>query len=260
MEGGTENDTYYVDSWSDDGNAANDDLIIELAGGGSDLVYSSVSYVLPEEVDRLTLTGVNAINATGNAMANTITGNTGANQIFGLAGNDILDGGDGDDIIDGGDGNDTLKGGIGNDQLSGGTMVDTIDGGAGNDQLYGGDSNDTLLGQAGADVLVGGKGKDVMTGGSDADTFLLAFGTPLQTPAFRTRSSIFQEWMTSSTSMYSGPHLLPMPKRRSALQATPTDWRPRNHWHRRSEGRICRRAVDGWLFWDGDGNGAIDQA
>ncbi len=49
-----------------------------------------------------TLNGGDAINGTGNDLANIINGNDDNNQLFGGAGNDILTGNDGNDLIDGG--------------------------------------------------------------------------------------------------------------------------------------------------------------
>src|SRR3546814_2042801 len=72
MDGGAGNDSFYVDTWSDDGFAGNDDQVIELAGGGSDLVYASVSYRLAANVEKLTMTGAAAINGMGNELTNTI--------------------------------------------------------------------------------------------------------------------------------------------------------------------------------------------
>ena len=67
-------------------------------GRGHRRVQSGVSYTLGANVENLTLTGTGDINATGNALDNTLTGN---------AGNNILDGGAGDDTMVGGTGNDT---------------------------------------------------------------------------------------------------------------------------------------------------------
>ena len=71
MAGGKGNDTYVVDSTGD--------TATELASEGTDLVQSSVSFVLGANVENLTLTGAAAINATGNTLANALIGNAAAN-------------------------------------------------------------------------------------------------------------------------------------------------------------------------------------
>jgi Ca2+-binding RTX toxin-like protein len=80
LAGGTGNDTYIVDDTSDD--------IGEAAAGGTDTVRSSVSYTLGANLENLTLTGADAINGTGNSLANILTGNDGANILAGEGGND----------------------------------------------------------------------------------------------------------------------------------------------------------------------------
>jgi Ca2+-binding RTX toxin-like protein len=117
MLGGAGNDTYVVDNAGD--------MVYEsttatsgIDAGGTDTVQSSVSYALGRFVEKLTLTGVSAINATGNTLANTLVGNGAANTLNGGAGNDTLDGGAGDDSLTGGLGADTFVFGAGTDTVT----------------------------------------------------------------------------------------------------------------------------------------------
>lgn len=89
MTGTAANDVFTVDNASD--------TIAEAAGGGTDTVVSSVSYVLPTEVENLNLVGQLALNGKGNA------------------GNNVLRGNDGDNILRGAGGTDQYYGGLGND-------------------------------------------------------------------------------------------------------------------------------------------------
>jgi len=107
MKGGTGNDIYVVDNVADQ--------VIENANEGTDTINASVSFALGANIEKLTLTGTASIDATGNALANTLTGNAAVN---------ILNGGAGNDILSGGAGNDTLIGGAGADKLTGGTGDD----------------------------------------------------------------------------------------------------------------------------------------
>ena len=89
MIGGTGDDAYYVDSIND--------RVLENVGEGYDTIYSSVSYTLPANVERLILTGTADLSATGNGAANTLIGNSGNNVLIGGGGADILTGGGGAD-------------------------------------------------------------------------------------------------------------------------------------------------------------------
>ena len=80
-EGG--NDTYIVDDTGDQ--------VAEGANAGVDLVQSAVNFVLPENVENLTLTGIVNLQGTGNALANKITGNDGSNVLDGAGGGDTME-------------------------------------------------------------------------------------------------------------------------------------------------------------------------
>ena len=103
MSGGNGNDIYNVDSSSD--------TVTEGSGQGTDIIFSSATFTISENVENLYLTGSSNINVTGNNDANVIRGNSGRNN---------LNGGDGDDQLFGNAGNDTLIGGDGNDLINGG--------------------------------------------------------------------------------------------------------------------------------------------
>ena len=90
MIGTPGNDTFIVDDAGD--------TIIEVVGQGTDTVMSSVSYVLPDNVENLTLTGYADLAAGGNTLVNVITGNAGNNVLTTDDGRDTLIGGAGDDV------------------------------------------------------------------------------------------------------------------------------------------------------------------
>ncbi len=120
MAGGLGNDTYLVENAGD--------VVTENLNQGIDTVSSRLTYILPVNVENLTLTGTAAINGTGNDQSNVITGNNAANQLNGGAGNDTLNGGVGNDTLNGGTGTNTLTGGTGNDVFKFTTLghIDTI--------------------------------------------------------------------------------------------------------------------------------------
>lgn len=155
LQGGAGNDTYII---------ARNDVIIEQAGGGIDLVQSSISHTLGANIENLTLTGTTNLNGTGNGANNSITGNAGANRLGGLGGNDTLTGAAGNDTLDGGLGNDRLIGGDGTDSLIGGDGNDTLDGGLGNDTMAGGLGNDRYVVNAAGDIITeaAGAGTDTV--------------------------------------------------------------------------------------------------
>ncbi|MEH2369148.1 beta strand repeat-containing protein [Nostoc sp.] len=207
LNGGVGNDIYTVDNIND--------LITEGSDVGTDLVKSSVNWVLGNNLENLTLTGSGAINGTGNSLNNILVGNSGANTLNGVDGNDSLFGSSG---------NDTLLGGVGDDSLNGGAGTDSLDGGVGND-IYtvdnvndliieyldagtdlvnssvnwvlgnnlenltltgtgaingtGNSLNNILMGNNGANTLTGGDGNDSLFGNSGNDTLFGSAGDDL---------------------------------------------------------------------------------
>ncbi|HTU10088.1 MAG TPA: M10 family metallopeptidase C-terminal domain-containing protein [Allosphingosinicella sp.] len=105
-------DIYYVDGV--------DDIIVELAGEGSDTLYARGAYALAAGVSVETL--VMALDTPGYPW--TLTGNELGQRIIGNLGIDVLSGLAGDDMLSGGRGNDRLIGGLGSDRLEGGAGAD----------------------------------------------------------------------------------------------------------------------------------------
>lgn len=100
MSGGAGNDTYYVDNAGDTVTETSA-LVDEI-----DLVSSTVTFKLGDNIENLILTGTLGAYGTGNNLDNMLTGNTAANSLVGGSGNDTLNGGTGADTMDGGDGDD----------------------------------------------------------------------------------------------------------------------------------------------------------
>lgn len=170
MTGGAGKDTYYVDNAGD--------RVIEVNGGGTDRVLSSVSHTLASYVENLTLTGTANIKGTGNGLDNIITGNAGSNVLSGLGGNDKLDGGRGADTLVGGPGNDTYyvdnsadriveTAGAGTDRVFS-SITYTLSGNVENLTLTG-SANINGTGNAQDNVLIGNNGDNVLSGGSGGD-------------------------------------------------------------------------------------------
>jgi Ca2+-binding RTX toxin-like protein len=100
MTGAAGNDVYWVDSTGD--------VVTEAVSSGTDLVNSSLNYLLGSNLENLTLVGTSAISGTGNAVANTLIGNAAANTLNGGSGNDRLAGDGGNDMLTGSTGTDTF--------------------------------------------------------------------------------------------------------------------------------------------------------
>ncbi|MCZ8233760.1 MAG: matrixin family metalloprotease [Inhella sp.] len=172
--GGTGDDSYVVDSSSD--------VITEALNEGIDSVSASASYTLSSNIERLTLTGSNALNATGNALNNTLVGNAGANRIDGGAGLDTMTGGAGNDVYvvdNAGDVVTELAGG-GADKVEAsvsytlGAEVESLTlMGTGPINGTGNALANTLTGNSGSNRLDGGLGIDTLVGGAGDDTYVV---------------------------------------------------------------------------------------
>ncbi len=200
MAGYEGDDLYFVD------NAL--DKAVEKLNQGHDAVQALVSYTLGANVEDLVLKGLQAIDGTGNTVANSITGNSKDNKLNGGAGNDILLGMAGDDRLTGGTGADQMLGGVGDDFYEVDNALDTVAelanegidivetsvsyalganvenliltgtaainamGNALDNDLQGNDAANMLTGDAGDDTLNGKKGLDTLVGGAGNDTYL----------------------------------------------------------------------------------------
>jgi Ca2+-binding RTX toxin-like protein len=89
LDGGLGNDIYVVSTG---------DILTD--AGGTDLIYSPVSWALANGFENLELTGTAATSASGNFLSNHIVGNGAANTLRGRDGNDTLTGGGGADFFD----------------------------------------------------------------------------------------------------------------------------------------------------------------
>ncbi len=203
LEGGSGDDTYYISD-------ATDDMIVELADGGYDMVRASRSYVLADGVSIEEMRAVDGdadIDLTGNDLSHVLLGNMGRNVIRGGVGDDSLFGAAGDDtLIDLKGGKDTFDGSIGHDTVSyyavddgngievymhggkanrgaaeGDTYIsidvidatnynDTLEGNNDDNGFWGANGNDDLKGFSGNDTLSAGDGNDILDGGSGNDT------------------------------------------------------------------------------------------
>jgi Ca2+-binding RTX toxin-like protein len=187
MRGGTGNDGYNVDDAGD--------VIIENPGEGTDLVRSTVSIVLAENLENVILGGPSnnppEIFAAGNALDNSMIGNGADNILNGRGGEDRMFGYGGNDtyVVDSaGDlvgevannGIDTVLTAVSRGILEANvehlTMIGTGNiNGSGNEDnnvIRGNDGFNVINGREGNDTILAGLGRDTQYGGKGNDTFV----------------------------------------------------------------------------------------
>jgi Ca2+-binding RTX toxin-like protein len=157
---------------------------IELEAAGTNRAEEQVDISAFNEIERLTITGENALvldltspnlteidatQNTGGVELNDLNSASQDVEFLGSQGDDLVRTGTGNDTITGNDGDDDIDAEAGDDSIEGGQGDDTLDGNAGADTLLGGEGDDLMRGAGGADLIEGGDGDDTIFGGNNAD-------------------------------------------------------------------------------------------
>ncbi|MEQ1714680.1 MAG: cadherin domain-containing protein, partial [Hyphomicrobium sp.] len=180
MSGGDGNDIYVADMAGDVASETN-----AAAAGGIDSVIASATFTLGANIERLFLTGAQAIGGTGNTLSNLLDGsaNTAANTLKGLRGNDIYIVGAGDIIDELGPasgGIDTIFSNksynLGNALTVKGLVENLLLTGTLASNGFGNTLANTITGNGAANILAGGQGNDRLTGGAGGDSFVFNTG------------------------------------------------------------------------------------
>ncbi len=193
--GGLGDDLYIVSD--------SEDEIVENSGEGMDTVQSSISWVLDDHFENLTLSGIAGINGTGNGLDNILVGNNANNVLTGNGGNDTIDGGIGRDTMIGGTGDDVYFVERSKDQIleEEDEGIDTVyssatyslrenienliltgvysRNGHGNgldNLIIGNEGANVLSGRGGNDTLDGGVGNDALYGDAGDDLYIYNSG------------------------------------------------------------------------------------
>jgi Ca2+-binding RTX toxin-like protein len=169
------NDTYYVDNTLD--------RVFEAAGGGTDLVFSFVSFHAGGQyIENVTLVGAANTNVVGNSLNNILIGNSGNNTLNGAAGADQMSGGAGNDIYYVNNTGDQIfeNAGEGYDKVlttatftlaAGQEIEELTQQGSAGINAYGNEFNNILRGNSGNNILDGGAGYDILIGGGGIDSY-----------------------------------------------------------------------------------------
>jgi Ca2+-binding RTX toxin-like protein len=147
-----------------------------------------VTYAIQANIENLTLTGTDGINATGNTLNNILVGNTGSNILDGGAGIDTLIGGAGDDTYSVDSTTDVITEAVnaGSDTVASSVTfslaaIANVENlsltGTASIRGTGNSVNNMIIGNSGSNQLNGGAGIDTLVGGFGDDTYVVDSST-----------------------------------------------------------------------------------
>ena len=181
--GGTGNTIFVVNNASD--------VVQDTSSSANNTLRSSVTYVLPTNVNALVLTGTSALKGTANSGNDTLTSNTGLDTLVGGAGNDTFVVSNSGDIVQDTSSTSTntilstvaftLPTNVNTLTFTGNTALHGT-GNAGNDSMTANSGADTLSAGNGTDTLVSGTtGADSLVAGTGNDLFIVNFAGDIVT-------------------------------------------------------------------------------
>jgi trimeric autotransporter adhesin len=181
--GGAGNTTFVVNNISD--------VVQDTSTTASNTLRSSVTYVLPTNVNALILTGTAALKGTANAGNDTLTSNTGIDTLVGGAGNETFVISNASDVVQETSTSATnliqstvaftLPTNVNSLTFTGSAALHGT-GNAGNDKMTANSGADTLSAGNGTDTLVSGTtGADSLVAGTGNDLFMVNFAGDIVT-------------------------------------------------------------------------------
>jgi Ca2+-binding RTX toxin-like protein len=238
--------------------------VFEAAGGGTDALYTSVSYTLGagQEIETLSTNSyaaTSALSLTGNALNQTVAGNAGNNVLHGGGGTDVLIGYGGNDIYytdvattsvqeGAGDGNDQLYTSVSYTLGSAEVELLSTNSHAATSaiNLTGNNIANTIFGNAGNNVLDGKGGNDALVGFGGNDTFAFTSALGANNVDAVHNFELGGDKFALDDAIFTGLGL-------GALSANAFHTGAGAH---DADDRIIYNASTGQLFFDADGNGA----
>ncbi len=242
------------------------DVVIEAPGGGNDVVYALAGYALTmgsaiERLSAIDWSQTDALDLTGNELANLIEGNAGVNVLNGAGGADTLVGFGGDDIyvvdnagdvvIESAGGGSDVVYALANYTLNAGADVERLSSIDWSQttalNLTGNELANLIEGNAGANVIDGGGGNDVLVGFGGADTFAFTTALGAGNVDLIADFSVADDTIALDDAVFTqlgGPGALSASAFVTGTAAADAD------------DRIIYNSATGQLFYDADGNGA----